>query len=478
MSIWEAGHVDCSRRLRRAQPLRLLPTAADLTGSAPSRRVQEQVLALQRSAGNRAVSSLLAPYPRVLARAPTLDVEPVDTTIHVPLEGSGGNRLDIDASVMIESDAADPHSPTGRYHATDRFSASGSGPLGLSEPIEIKAGSRSTLHFYMKSKLHIKGDPESDASVDVTWSITADKHTGALTIKQIGRPQVKSDVRGRARLGLDKVEGGIDEKSGTMFVGVDYKGAAITQTEGTTSKGRTIGTPSPTFKVRGVEVEVPSIPLWQGDDEEKTEEKAYVAPMLSRDFLMELKVTGVEPIKQPPAPKTRKRTWWVLFKEERNVDVPAAEERWLHKWWDSLRPQTREALKNGSKSLTLEGYASTTGSSKGNRARAQKRIDSVMEILNAAAGMQGGKSLIKTPPETHAYGEGRSDDATDVRQEETGAAFEKRVEIAVDDLVTTTPDAAYDEVEREMIGRGEARQLEREELAKKRQRKPVGAGGR
>jgi hypothetical protein len=177
--------------------------------------------------------------------------------------------------------------------------------------------------------------------------------------------------------------------------------------------------------------------------------------------------------KRPEPPKTRRRTWIVLFKDPTNTDVPADEEHWIHRWWFSLSPATRDGLTSGAnRSLVLKGYASTRGKAKDNRKLAQARIDSVMKVLAEDAGTKRGESMLREPPEEHAFGEGMSKYATDTPEAETEGFYEKRVEISVDDTLHSTAEAEYRAVEQALIGRGEGLIIEQIELEKKRGRAP------
>ena len=146
------------------------------------------------------------------------------------------------------------------------------------------------------------------------------------------------------------------------------------------------------------------------------------------------------------------RESYVLF-EENKTELPAEEGAWLFKWWDSLHPQTREALQKADRALVLKGYAGTTGPSTNNMTVAAGRIASVLKLLNEAAGMKGGKSLLKQEPETHTYGENKDVNPSDDRRFETPAKYSKRVEVSVDDLMRGDPDDNYAQVEFMLLGR-------------------------
>ena len=198
----------------------------------------------------------------------------------------------------------------------------------------------------------------------------------------------------------------------------------------------------------------------------------YAPNMGNQEFAVKLVISNAKPRppapKPPDPPKTRRRTWVVLFKDPTNTDVPGDEEHWIHRWWNSLSPATQDGLKSGAnKSLVLKGYASTRGKAKFNRKLAQDRIDSVMEVLATDAGTKRGEPMIKEPPEEHAFGEGTNEYATDTPRDETEAFYAKRVEISVDDNLHSASDGEYRAVEQELIGRGEGLVIEQIELEKK-----------
>ena len=171
----------------------------------------------------------------------------------------------------------------------------------------------------------------------------------------------------------------------------------------------------------------------------------------------------------------------MLF-EEGSADLPVKEGEWLHKWWDSLHPQTRDALQTTDKALVLKGYASTTGPSADtlkpgakragrstdNMTLSKERIASVLEVLNEAAGMQGDRSLLKKDPETHAFGEYKDVNPIDDKRFETPAKYAKRVEISVEDLMRDDSDSNYAMVEATRLGREIRLRQEQVELEEKK----------
>jgi hypothetical protein len=66
--------------------------------------------------------------------------------------------------------------------------------------------------------------------------------------------------------------------------------------------------------------------------------------------------------------------------------------------------------------------------------------------------MRGGKSLL-AEPDTHAYGEYKAPKPTDDKRLETPARYAKRVEISVEDIAPSDPDAGYTEIEVERLKR-------------------------
>jgi hypothetical protein len=416
---------------------------------------RELVLRLQRQAGNRAVASL--------ARNPLGDLwDELWKPFTLPEDPRGPASAKPDFDVWAVWDAPGADSAAARTNLTI---------AGMVPPrpfLMIPAGATGHVRFDIKLSTSVEGRAVTQP-MSYSWKVTTNEY-GDITELAPESAKLEQPSHKRAPLAVRHAEwlvGAGDPKTRELTLNVGYNGGSETVQAG---ESKTSG--SKWEAGGGVEKgPVKGSGKYESNDSTTTTKgnsTTFEAITGREPFNVKLFVTGAKPRPAAPAaPKTRRRTWYVLFKDEKNTEVRAEEEQWLHRWWESLSPQTREALQKGPKGLVLKGYTSTTGTSKNNRDTAQKRMDDVMAVLNAAAGMQGGRSLIKNPPEEHAYGEGKDTHPTDVKKEERPTFYAKRVEVSVEDLVPAGNDPEYAAVERELIGRGEARVLEQIEEDKK-----------
>jgi outer membrane protein OmpA-like peptidoglycan-associated protein len=71
----------------------------------------------------------------------------------------------------------------------------------------------------------------------------------------------------------------------------------------------------------------------------------------------------------------------VLFEKPKQDKVTGKKESELFKWYASLSDATRQAVRDGSEKVKLDGYASTTDKATNNRELARRRVESVKAIL-------------------------------------------------------------------------------------------------
>jgi hypothetical protein len=438
----------CPPPAKQRAPDRLMP---DRAGAAAG------LLGLQRAAGNRAVGRLLATRPRERR----LSRDFWDTLTKPVLPDPEPTAVTPRFEVWAEWDGPDP----------TRVNLSIA--PGVPFPLVVPAGASGHVTMRVTMRTGNALQPVTQ-KMSYSWTVKTNEYGD---IEQFKKRRVRLDppsanpapIAVRQKEWLTATE---DAATRELRLSIDYGAGteAVQSGEQDTSTGKfggTVGAEGEGVKAGGTYEHTSS------HTDSTGRQTTYAANMGNQDFAVKVLVANAKPRppapKRPEPPKTRRRTWIVLFKDPSNADVPADEEHWIHRWWGSLAPATRDGLKSGAnKSLVLKGYASTRGKAKDNRKLAQARIDSVMEVLASDAGTKRGESMIKEPPEEHAFGEGMSMHATDTPQAETEAFYEKRVEVSVDDSLHSASDTEYRAVEQELIGRGEGLVIEQTELEKKR----------
>jgi outer membrane protein OmpA-like peptidoglycan-associated protein len=423
------------------------------------------LLRLQRQAGNRAVGRFLADAPRPatrrLARAGLLDAIDFDE-MHEQIEPS----FSVEANAMFDLPDAPVHPKTNWPVGRLFFGFKSIDNRPDEAVVRVKAGSSGVLTISANSTFVAPGLGTWHSSAAASWEVSASKQ-GALTITRSTDPTVGNDPRGVARLALTQVGVGEGKAGDRVAMVLGFTGPGIARQRSTTSKGIGLN-----VKVPEVDLKVfktPEIGIGSEPDEKTTGTQTTLpTPTQSRSFLAKIQVTDTQQPPPPPkpVPPARKRSneWRVLFPNN-NADIPAHERGKLARWFDTLRPETKQKIAAGNEILSMDSYTDATGPVTYNDVLAVKRREAVEEALLGKVGRRIAWAKRGYP--------GEDVSATDDPHQEAHEAALRRSVISVEEPETSdvpTPDTA------ELVAEAGRRKAE-EEAALKRQKERNKAAG-
>ena len=327
------------------------------------------VLALQRSGGNAGVA-------RMLSRKVQVDLpgwgDPLvgDDDTDVTFDPTGSFK-----TAEMEAALADP---LNKYKEVTEGIKAGqfvvsSMPLrnGYGGELNIKAGSKGVVKIGIKAHWFFdqKWNDEYDQEFSCSWDVAADMK-GNLTILK-ARPEM-TPMASEAPFQLAGLNPSEDATSGVVQISPQWQSFQNTDIPNVQLGGEVdVGKGGGGGAVGG------NITLGN--------ERTFPAGSLVRTFDLKLKVVDIP----PPEPKVligpitmrRHAVHEVLFEKPKQDKVTGKKESELFKWYASLSDATRQAVRDGSEKVKLDGYASTTDKATNNRELARRRVESVKTIL-------------------------------------------------------------------------------------------------
>ena len=398
---------------RRNRPGSALPVAVHEEQQPEPEGVADEILALQKTIGNTAVS-------RVLAREAV-----------VPLPGAG-------TQIIGDDDSDVTFSPWAKFEASNdpadvavgRAAGVQSGGFqstgmpddgGYGGTLSIKAGSKGSVrimvnaHFFMDDIFN----ETFDEDFACTWSFEADL-SGKIKFGP-ARPESNPADSEHARFQISAVTPNQDNDSGMFQVTASFTGP---QDAKASSKGG------------GITVTPKDSPVGGGGTYERGTSRTFAAPVLTRTFWVKVLVTDIPP---PPKHEPHGKVAFgpISASVTQSHDVKFAvgkanlggetklatqEERDLRAWYMQLSPETRKGMHEGAIVPRLNGYTSTTDNAPHNRVLARQRVQAVEQALKD----WGVTKFDETAPGEYPYIE------EDPKQEVEDPA-DRRVAIEVDE---------------------------------------------
>jgi hypothetical protein len=327
------------------------------------------VVALQRSGGNAAVAQMLARKAQVDLPGwgdPLVGDDDTDVTFS-PTGSFRTTEMDAAMADPVRNfEKLKQGIMKGEYVATDMPLRSGYGG-----ELHIKAGSKGTVTISIKAHWFFdqKWNDEYDQEFSCSWDVAADMK-GNLTILK-ARPEM-TPMASEAPFQLAGLNPAEDAATGVVQISPQWQSFQNTDIPNVQLGGEVgVGKGGGGGAVGG------GITLGN--------ERTFPAGSLVRTFDLKLKVTDIP----PPEPKVsigpitmrRHAVHEVLFEKPKQDKVSGKNESELFKWYASLSDATRQAVRDGSEKVKLDGYASTTDKATNNRELARRRVESVKAIL-------------------------------------------------------------------------------------------------
>jgi len=356
-----------AREAERRRPA----SRAVLEPEAVAGNLASRILALQRSAGNEAVT-------RVLAR---------DAVVPLPGAGTqiiGDDDSDVTFSPWAKFEASnDPGDvAAGRavgvqsagFQSTDMPDDGGYGGT-----LSIKAGSKGDVRIMVKAHFFMDDifNETFDEAFACSWPFEADL-TGKVKFGA-ARPEWDPSDSEHARFQITAVTPNQDADSGMFQVTASFTGPQDAKASS---------------KSGGITITPKDSPVGGGGTYERGTSRTFPAPVLTRTFWVKVVVTDIPP---PPkhehgtvvfGPMTASvtRTHSVLFARDRTNlagedTFATGQELELRRWYMALSAETRKGLEDGTIVPRLYGYASNTGPAPHNRILGHGRVESVEQVL-------------------------------------------------------------------------------------------------
>jgi hypothetical protein len=333
-----------------------MPAIADV--SSP-----ETVLAMQRTAGNTAVSRYLAGRAGrpAIARKAT-----------VKLDGWGDPLIGDDDSQVtfvprgsfipneLEGGLGDPQRAREVLDAINQQRMAGSDMLeagGYQGTLNIRAGTKGTVELKLKAYFEFdqKVNDEYAQEMSCSWDVAVDA-AGKITIgsprQDVSRPGDKEP-----EFSLDGLNPDQNPEAGTVDITPKFVSYQVNDVPNVTV-GAEVGGQKGGAGVQGT----------------LGNERSYPPGIMVKTFRLRIQPIGIE----SPQPVVRQiRTHEVLFERPEQDEVSGDQEAALYRFYTSLSSDTRRRLRDGEEQVRLDGYASSTGAGPYNRELAARRVDSV-----------------------------------------------------------------------------------------------------